>query len=551
MEARRALAAEAKEPVRHAPRPTVHRPPRTRPRGVPAPPQVTSVTTEASASPPTAAWLPLVAVVVIGTFMAVLDTSIVNVAIPSIENELGASADQGEWVVTGYSLMLGVVVPTSSWLGERYGLERVQNVALLFFITGSALCGLSTSISTLIGLRLFQAIGGGLLPAVSLTIVYRVVPRESIGTALGIYGFGVILAPAIGPALGGFLVQYSSWRLIYFINVPIGIIGAVLSYRVLPHFQRTRGRRFDLAGWVTIAAGLFSLLLALSEGQKWHWTSYRVLGLLAVGGLSLALFVVLELSAEEPLLNLRVFRNANYRISVMIIAVLSNGLFSAAFFIPLFLQQGDGLNAFQTGLTLVPAVFVTLVMVPLSGRLFDRFGARSLAAPGLVVLALAEYLMHGISTDTSRGQVIMWLAIQNLGIGMSFIPVVTGSLSRLAGAQVSVATAMNNLVQQVSGAVGLAVLGALLSGYQAQRLVGQADLLPSIAPGVPQLQAVADRGQAGALFLDNVVQLRVFGFALGNVFLLTAGLTAVAVLFSLLLPARPRRAVGAPVAVAR
>jgi predicted MFS family arabinose efflux permease len=268
-----------------------------------------------------------------------------------------------------------------------------------------------------------------------------------------------------------------------------------------------------------------------------------VLGLVAVGGLSLALFVVLELSAEAPLLNLRVFLNSNYRTSVMIIAVLSNGLFSAAFFIPLFLQQGDGLNAFQTGLTLVPAVFVTLVMVPLSGRLFDRFGARSLAAPGLLVLALAEYLMRSISTDTSRGQVITWLAIQNLGIGLSFIPVVTGSLSRLASAQVSVATAMNNLVQQVSGAVGLAVLGALLSGYQARRRAGQGDLLPSVAPGVPQLQAVADRGQAGALFLDNVVQLRVFGVALGSVFLVTAGLTAVAVLLSLLLPARQRRPV--------
>lgn len=234
----------------------------------------------------------------------------------------------------------------------------------------------------------------------------------------------------------------------------------------------------------------------------------------------------------------------------MIIAVLSNGLFSAAFFVPLFLQQGDGLNAFQTGLTLVPAVFVTLVMVPLSGRLYDRIGARLLAAPGLLVLALAEYLLHGISTDTSRGHVIMWLAIQNLGIGMSFIPVVTGSLSRLAGAQVSVASAMNNLVQQVSGAVGLAVLGALLSGYQAQRLVGQGDLLPSSAPGFPQLQSLATQGQAGALFLDNVVQLRVFGFALGNVFLLTAGLSAAAALLSLLLPGRQPRSAAAPVAIA-
>ena len=510
----------------------------------------TSVTTQAPASPATTAWLPIVAVVVIGTFMAVLDTSIVNVAIPSIETELGASSDQGEWVVTGYSLTLGVVVPTSSWLGERYGLERVLNVALLLFIAGSALCGLATSISTLIGLRLFQAIGGGLLPALSLTIVYRVVPREKIGSALGIYGFGVVLAPAIGPAIGGFLVQYASWRLIYFINVPVGIIGAVLASRVLPRFPRTSGRRFDLAGWVTIAVGLFSLLLALSEGQKWHWTSYRVLGLLAIGGLSLALFVVLELSAAEPLLDPRVFRNANYAISAVLIAVLSNGLFGSAFFIPLFLQQGDGLNAFQTGLTLVPAVFVTLVIMPLAGQLYDRFGTRSLAVPGLLVLAVSQYLMHGISTDTSRGHVIMWLAVQNLGIGLSFIPVVTGSLARLTGAQVSVGTAMNNLIQQVSGAVGLAVLGALLSGYEAQRLLGQGDLLPSASPGFPQLQALAGQGQGGALFLDNVVQLRVFGLALGNVFLLVAGLSAAAALLALLLPARQRRSAGTALVVA-
>jgi len=487
---------------------------------------------------------------VIGMFMAVLDTSIVNVAIPRIENELGASPDQGEWVATGYNLALGVVVPTSSWLGERYGLERVQNVALLLFITGSALCGLATGISTLIGLRLFQAIGGGLLPAVSLTIVTRVVPRERIGAALGIFGFGIVLAPAIGPALGGFLVQYSSWRLVYFINVPIGIIGALLARRLLPRFERTRGRRFDLAGWVTIAVALFALLLALSEGQKWHWTSYKVLLLLALGGLLLALFVVLELSAEEPLLDLQVFRNANFAISAVLIAVLSNGIFSAAFFIPLFLQQGDGLNALETGLTLVPPVFVTFVAVPLSGSLFDRFGARSLAAPGLILVALAEYMMHGISTDTSRGQVMMWLAVQNLGIGLSFIPIQTGSISRLATAQVSVGSAINNIVQQVSGAIGIAVLGALLSGYQAEQLARQGDLLPSIAPGFPQLQALAGNGQAGALFLDNVVQLHVFGLALGNVFLLSAGLTAVAVLLSLLLPKRQRRSTAPPVAMA-
>jgi EmrB/QacA subfamily drug resistance transporter len=486
----------------------------------------------------------------IGMFMAILDTSIVNIAIPTIDNQLGASPDLGEWVATGYNLALGVVVPTSGWLGDRFGLERVQTVALILFVIGSALCGLSSSITVMIAFRLFQAIGGGLLPAVSLTIVYRLVPPEKIGVAMGIFGFGTVFAPAIGPALGGFLVQYSSWRLIYFINIPIGIVGAALSYRLLPRFARAPGRRFDLAGWVTIAVSLFSLLLALSEGEKWNWTSYRVLVLLAVGVLSLALFVVIELSAERPLLDLGIFKSFNFTISAVLVALLSNGLFSGQYFVPLFLQQGDGLGAFQTGLTLVPPVLVLIVLMPVSGELFDRLGARWLGAIGLLIIAVATYLMHGISPDVSRGQVMMWLALQYLGVGLAFIPIQTGSMSRLSPDELSGGSAINNIVQRVSGALGTAVLGALLTGYQAQRLAGQADLLPAVAPGFPQLQALADQGQAGGLSLLNEVQLIGFGRALGDVFLLTAALTAFGALLALLLPRKQARSAGGRVTVA-
>lgn len=519
------------------------------PRGETSASPTATASRESSAPSAERGWLLPLLIVMIGSFMAVLDTSIVNIAIPTMENQLGASPDLGEWVATGYNLALGVVVPTSGWLGDRFGLDRVQNVALLLFVAGSALCGLSSSITMMIAFRIFQAIGGGLLPAVSLTIIYRLVPPAKIGTAMGIYGFGTLFAPAIGPILGGFLVQYSSWRLIYFINVPIGIVGAVLCYRLLPRFERTAGRRFDPAGWVTIALGLFSLLLALSEGERWHWTSYRVLILLAVGVLSLALFVVVELSSQQPLLDLRIFKKADFAISAMLLALLSNGIFAGQYFIPLFLQQGDGLSAFDTGLTLVPPVFVTMVMVPLSGQLFDRLGARWLAATGTLLVASAAYLMHGLSQDTSRGHVMLWMAIQNLGVGLAFIPIQTGSMSRLASSQVSAGSAINNIVQRVSGALGTAVLGAFLTGYQAQRLAGQGDLIPAISPGFPQLQAIAAQGQAGMLFLSNQVQLRVFGLALGNIFLLIAALTAIGVLLALFLPERQERSGAAHVVV--
>jgi predicted MFS family arabinose efflux permease len=266
--------------------------------------------------------------------------------------------------------------------------------------------------------------------------------------------------------------------------------------------------------------------------------------------LSLALFVVIELSTERPLLDLGIFKSFNFTISAVLIALLSNGLFSGQYFVPLFLQQGDGLGAFQTGLTLVPPVIVLIFLMPVSGELFDRLGARWLGAIGLLIIAVATYLMHGISQEVSRGQVMMWLALQYLGVGLAFIPIQTGSMSRLSPDELSGGSAINNIVQRVSGALGTAVLGALLTGYQAQRLAGQADLLPAVAPGFAQLQAFADQGQAGVLFLLNGVQLIGFGRALGDVFLLTAALTAIGVLLALLLPKKLARSAGGRVTVA-
>jgi predicted MFS family arabinose efflux permease len=195
-------------------------------------------------------------------------------------------------------------------------------------------------------------------------------------------------------------------------------------------------------------------------------------------------------------------------------------------------------------------VIVLIFLMPVSGELFDRLGARWLGAIGLLIIAVATYLMHGISQEVSRGQVMMWLALQYLGVGLAFIPIQTGSMSRLSPDELSGGSAINNIVQRVSGALGTAVLGALLTGYQAQRLAGQADLLPAVAPGFAQLQAFADQGQAGVLFLLNGVQLIGFGRALGDVFLLTAALTAIGVLLALLLPKKLARSAGGRVTVA-
>ncbi len=481
-------------------------------------------------------WLLPLVVVVVGMFMSILDTSIVNVATPAVSREFGATTDQVQWIATAYNLTLGVVVPVSGWLGDRYGLERVYTIALVGFALGSALCGLAWNLNVLILFRILQAIGGGVLPAITMAMVYRIVPREKIGVAMGLYGLGVLFAPAVGPTLGGYLIEYVNWRLIFTINVPVGIVGVVVAIMVLPRFPRRAKERFDSLGFATVATGLFSLLLALSEGQSWGWTSYRILGLTAVGALSLALFTVVELSVEQPLIDLRVFRYSTFLNSTLIIGVLSIGLFAGFFYVPLFLQEGQGLGALQAGVMLLPEALVMGMMMPISGKLYDLVGARWPGAIGLVVVSFGTYLMHGIGLSTPRLEIVLWMVIRSGGLGLAMMPLMTGGMSAIPTELTARASAMSNIVQRVAGALGLAVLTAVLVSQQGQQTAARSALMPA---GSAPFQGMAAQGQASVLGLYNNVQLQSFSSAIADVLLLTAATSALCVLLALMMPARP------------
>jgi EmrB/QacA subfamily drug resistance transporter len=431
------------------------------------------------------------------------------------------------------------VVPVSGWLGDRYGLDRVYRFALIGFAAGSALCGLAWSLNILIAFRIVQAIGGGLLPAVAQALLYRMVPREKMGTAMGFFGLGVLFAPAVGPTIGGYLVEYVDWRLIFYINVPIAVLGVVAAAAILPRFPRSSGQRFDAAGFASVATSLFCLLLALSEGATWGWTSYRVLMLGAVGLLSLAAFVVVELSVEEPMLDVRIFGNWAYTNSSLLMAILIAALFAGMFYVPLFLQEGQGLGALQAGLTLLLPALITGMVMPIAGQLYDRIGARWPATVGLLLVAYGTYLIHSITLSTSKGQIVLWMSIRSVGMGLSIMPIITAGMATVSSAASGRASAMNNIIQRVASALGLGVLTAILTTQQAQQMSDRAVLLPGVAPGFPQLQGTATQGQPGVLSLYNATTLEVFGTAVGDLFLLTAGLTAVGVLLALMLPARP------------
>jgi EmrB/QacA subfamily drug resistance transporter len=487
-------------------------------------------------------------VLVTGMFMSVLDISIVNVAIPTMQREFGSTTDEIQWVATAYSLALGVVVPVSAWCGDRFGPTRIYNISLVGFAVGSALCGLAWSLNSMIVFRVLQAIPGGVLPVVTLTILYRIVPRDRIGAAMGMYGLGIIVAPAVGPTLGGYLVEYVNWRLIFFINVPVGVLGAVAALMVLQRVPGVRGGRFDVWGFLAIATGLFCLLLALTEGQDWGWTSYKVMILITVGVLSLALFVVIELEVDAPLLDVRVFRYWPFTNSLLLISVLSVGLFTVLFYVPLFLQQAQGLGAFEAGLLLLPQALVMAVLMPIAGRIYDRFGPRWPALVGLAIVAWGTYEMHVLTLDTTHAHLIYLLSLRALGMGLAMMPIMTGGIASVPPSLVSKASAFNNVVQRTSAALGLAVLTAMVDRSQAQLEANRASLMDS-GIGIPSLGAGPNADLAGMYATYQQLQLQVFVQAMDVLFIVTAFITAIGVALAFMLRSGPAPKAQEPVHV--
>ncbi len=482
-------------------------------------------------------WLAPMLAVLAGAFMAILDTSIVNVATPAMMRAFDVDVARIEWVATAYMLALGVVVPASGWLADALGHKRLYILSLALFTLGSLLCGLAWSLPALIAARVIQALGGGLIMPTTMAMVYRLVPRERIGSAMGLWGLALLLAPAIGPTLGGYLVERHDWRLIFTINLPIGAVGVLLASALLPSFGGVRVGAFDTPGFLTAAAGLFALLLALSEGSSWGWRSEPIVLLFLASAVLLGLFVYVELTQPEPLLDLSVFRLGSFTLGSLLVVVVTVGLFAGVFFIPLFLQTARGLGAMEVGLLMMPGALATGLMMPLSGRLFDRLGPRVPVAAGLLLLAWSSYLFHGLAADTPRETLNRWLIIRGLGMGLAMMPSLTAAMSVVPEHLVSRASAVSNIIQRVAGSFGIALCGVLLqqrAAFHAARLAESVtpDRLALLAPGA---------GEDGVAFLAERVGEQSLVAAMDDTFLVLAAVAAAGLPLALFL----RRAAGA------
>lgn len=410
-------------------------------------------------------WLAL-GVVVIGTFMAILDSSIVNIAIPKMMAVYGVSTDEIQWVLTGYMLTMGAVIPLTGYLGDTVGTKKTYIFALAAFTLGSALCGFAWSNSAMIGARIIQALGGGMIMPVSMIIIYQVIPPEERGMALGFWGIAAMAAPAIGPTLSGYIVEHLDWRLIFTINIPVGVVGVILAGLLLKESPRKAGKKFDLFGFVSSTVGLVCILYVLGEGSTVDWTGFETVMLLLVGCFSLVLFVANELTVADPLLDLRILKIWPFTLSIIISSISGIVLFGGIFLLPLFLQNLQGYTAMQTGMLMFPGAIATAVAMPIGGKIFDRIGPKPVVLPGLLILTWSTWQLSQLNMDTNPSWISALLAIRGVGIGFSMMPSTTAGMNKVPLPLVARASALSNVVRQVANSMGVAVLSTVMQNRQ-------------------------------------------------------------------------------------
>jgi DHA2 family multidrug resistance protein len=401
------------------------------------------------------------AVILVGTFMVILDTSIVNVALPQIGADFHSVAAV-DWIVTSYLLAVGVSIMATGWLADHFGKKRVFVSSLSAFTAGSFLCAIAPTLGVLVASRVIQGLGGGALMPVGMAMIYELFEPEERGKALGIWGLAAMAAPAVGPVLGGFLVTGVSWRVLFLVNVPIGVAGVPLSQRLLRDLGGRDDRALDVRGLIFAASGLALVLLALSEAPSWGWASAAFIPTMVVGALLLGAWVVRSLRIPTPIIELRMFAIPAFSLTMVVVWLITIAQFARLVFIPLEFETLRGVSALAVGLMLTPSALGVAVTMPIGGRLADHLGARLPVTIGLAIATVSFWPLGHLAADTPMSVVAAWLFVGGLGMGLAIMPNTVIAMNSVHGRYVSQASAVRSLNRQVAGALGTAALASIL-----------------------------------------------------------------------------------------
>lgn len=501
-------------------------------------------------------------VVMLGTVMSALDSSIVNVSLPNMMASFGASVDDIEWVVTGYMLAFSTSMPLTAWLRDRVGFRLLYTASLGIFTIGSLLCGIAPNLPTLVGARVLQAIGGGAITPTAMALVAEVFPPQERGRALGIWAVGVMVGPALGPTLGGYLTEVLGWRSIFNVNLPIGAIGLLGASRILnadrPTAKATRG--FDLPGFLLLTSFLVSALLGLSKGNSEGWTSRYVLTCALIAVIALVLFLTVESVVEERILDLGLFRSTQFSVAIVVTAARSIALYGGTFLLPVFLQNQMGRTAIDTGLLMLPGALVMAAVMPFSGRIADALGTRLPTIVGLLLTAWFMWTYRKLDVTTSSWNVVYPTLLRGVGLGLLVTPVMTAAINAVPTSKAGMASSMLSLSQQIAGSLGIALLASVLGHRTTFHLAVVGQGLDATRPAFTEaMRHVAARALefgwspanarlAGQSMVARGIARAAGGLAFNDAFLAGAGLVLFGILPALFLASKPRsrRAVRAP-----
>ncbi len=404
--------------------------------------------------------------VMFGLFMVILDSTIINIAFPTLRRVFGASLADAQWVISIYVLALGITTPVSGYLADRFGIKRVYLLGLAIFAFGSFLCGIAPSLGLLIAARALQGFGGGIAQPLGPAQLYRAFPAKEQGTAFGVLGIALVVAPALGPILGGWLVDINLWRAIFFINVPIGILGVILGSDFLLDFRVDRKPLFDPLGLLTAIIGFGAILYAASIAENFGWGGPFTLLALGFGFVILIVHVLIELRlAKEPLMNLRLFLNPTFLIAALVGYIATIALFGAEFMMPIYLQAFRGRTALDAGVILLAVAATSAIATPSAGRLYDKIGPRAIMFVGFLILCINTWQLSVIQGTTPISYIVFLLALRGLAIGLTLQTSYVAALSSIPLDVLPRGSSLLNSTRFVVQAVSVAALATILVGF--------------------------------------------------------------------------------------
>jgi EmrB/QacA subfamily drug resistance transporter len=432
------------------------------------------------------------AAVAFALFMIMLDNTVVNVALPAIQKDLGIGISELEWIVTGYALSFAVLMLTGGKLADMFGRRLIFLSGLAIFTFSSLLCGLAGTAELLIGARVLQGVGAALMLPATLSIISATFPPRERGTALGIWAGVSAMALAIGPLVGGLITEHIGWNWIFYINVPVGLVGLVAGRLIIPESKDTsHEQRLDLPGLVSSGIALFALVFALIEANSHGWTSPLILGLFAVAVIAGAAFVLLELHQRLPMFDMTLFHNPTFAGANVDALLVSLAMFGVFFFISLFMQNVLGYSAVKAGAAFLPMTLLIIVVAPIAGKMSDRLGSRWLMTGGMTLVGCALLVFAQLQPDSSYLALLPGMLFGGVGMASTMTPMTAAALHAVPVDKAGVGSGMLNTFRQVGGALGIAIMGAILASGSNTALANGASRLDAFMSGLHHALYVA------------------------------------------------------------